>query len=97
MEAWRKTETVLQLARQTGRDIMQIDIAGLRDKFVGESEKNIMEVFTNYRDLCRRSEIMPILFFNEADAIMNKRVEIEGYCRAEILNGKEHRKIGFAV
>jgi SpoVK/Ycf46/Vps4 family AAA+-type ATPase len=23
--------------------------------------------------------------------------EIEDYCRAEILNGKEHRKIGFAV
>ena len=70
-----KTETVLQLARQTGRDIMQIDIAGLRDKWVGESEKNIKEVFTNYRDLCRRSEVMPILFFNEADAIINKRVE----------------------
>ena len=70
-----KTETVLQLARQTGRDIMQIDIAGLRDKFVGESEKNIKEVFTNYRDLCRHSEVMPILFFNEADAIINKRVE----------------------
>ena len=70
-----KTETVLQLARQTGRDIMQIDIAGLRDKFVGESEKNIKEVFTKYRDLCRRSEVMPILFFNEADAIINKRVE----------------------
>ena len=70
-----KTETVLQLARQTGRDIMQIDIAGLRDKFVGESEKNIKEVFINYRELCRRSEVMPILFFNEADAIINKRVE----------------------
>jgi len=70
-----KTETVLQLARQTGRDIMQIDIAGLRDKFVGESEKNIKEVFIKYRYICRHSEVMPILFFNEADAIINKRVE----------------------
>lgn len=70
-----KTETVLQIARLTGRDIMQIDIAGLRDKFVGESEKNIKSVFTRYRELCKTSDVMPILFFNEADAILGKRME----------------------
>ena len=70
-----KTETVLQIARQTGRDLMQVDIAGLRDKWVGESEKNIKEVFARYRTLCKRCEVMPILFFNEADAIINKRTE----------------------
>ena len=70
-----KTETVLQIARQTGRDLMQIDIAGLRDKYVGESEKNIKAVFARYRDLCQNSEVTPILFFNEADAIINKRTE----------------------
>lgn len=70
-----KTETVLQIARQTGRDLMQVDIAGLRDKWVGESEKNIKEVFARYRALCNNSEVMPILFFNEADAIINKRSE----------------------
>ena len=70
-----KTETVLQIARQTGRDLMQVDIAGLRDKYVGESEKNIKEVFARYRKLCQNSEVMPILFFNEADAIINKRTE----------------------
>lgn len=70
-----KTETVLQIARQTGRDLMQVDIAGLRDKWVGESEKNIKEVFARYRKLCQDSEVMPILFFNEADAVINKRTE----------------------
>ena len=70
-----KTETVLQIARQTGRDLMQVDIAGLRDKWVGESEKNIKEVFARYRLICKESEVMPILFFNEADAIINKRTE----------------------
>ena len=70
-----KTETVLQIARQTGRDLMQVDIAGLRDKWVGESEKNIKEVFACYRNLCQTCEVMPILFFNEADAIINKRTE----------------------
>ena len=70
-----KTETVMQIARQTGRDLMQIDIAGLRDKWVGESEKNIKSVFTRYRELCKKSDVMPILFFNEADAIIGKRNE----------------------
>ena len=70
-----KTETVLQLARRTGRDLMQVDIAGMRDKYVGETEKNIKAVFSRYRDLCRNSEVVPILFFNEADALFNKRSE----------------------
>ena len=70
-----KTETVLQIARQTGRDLMQVDIAGLRDKWVGESEKNIKEVFSRYRKLCKNCEVMPILFINEADAIFNRRTE----------------------
>jgi len=51
----------------------------LRDKWVGESEKNIKEVFARYRKLCQTSEVMPILFFNEADAVINKRNEnVEG-------------------
>ena len=70
-----KTETVLQLARQTGRDLMQVDIAGMRDKYVGETEKNIKAVFSRYRDLCHNSEVVPILFFNEADGLFNKRSE----------------------
>ena len=70
-----KTETVLQIARQTGRDLMQVDISTMRDKYVGESEKNIKQVFTRYRELCKNSDVLPILFFNEADALINKRTE----------------------
>ena len=36
-----KTETVLQLARQTGRDIMQVNVSEIKSKWVGDSEKNI--------------------------------------------------------
>ncbi len=68
-----KTETVLQIARQTGRDIMQIDISRIRDKYVGESEKNTCAMFKRYRQLCRQSSVTPILFFNEADAVFGKR------------------------
>ena len=70
-----KTEMVLQLARQTGRDIMQVDISQIRDKWVGESEKNIKDVFDRYRAACKTSKNIPILFFNEADALFNRRKE----------------------
>lgn len=70
-----KTETVLQLARQTGRDVMQVNIAGIRDKFVGETEKNIKGIFTRYKELCKNAKHIPILLFNEADALFNSRFE----------------------
>ena len=70
-----KTETVLQLARSTGRDVFQVNIAGIRDKFVGESEKNIKSLFNRYRELCQNCEVMPILLFNEADALINNRFD----------------------
>lgn len=70
-----KTETVLQLARQTGRDLVQVNISDIKSMWVGESEKNIKKVFDSYRKLVRDSERAPILFFNEADAIIGKRME----------------------
>lgn len=68
-----KTETVLQLARQAGRDIMQVNISEINSKWVGESEKNIKALFDRYRRLVKDRELAPILFFNEADALINKR------------------------
>ena len=70
-----KTETVLQLARQTGRDIMQVNISDVKSKWVGESEKNIKAVFDRYRSFVNKSEVAPILFFNEADAVFGTRIE----------------------
>ena len=69
-----KTETVLQLARKTGRTIMQVDMSEMRDKYVGESEKNVKAVFTRYRRLCQESDHTPILLLNEADALLSVRL-----------------------
>lgn len=70
-----KTETVLQLARATGRNLMQVNISDIKSMWVGESEKNIKAIFTRYRRLVDESEVAPILLFNEADAIIGKRLE----------------------
>ena len=69
-----KTETVLQIARATGRDIMQVNISEVKSMWVGESEKNVKQIFTRYRKLVEESSVAPILLFNEADAIIGKRL-----------------------
>ena len=68
-----KTETVYQLARQTGRDIMVVDVPQIKSKWVGDSEKNIKALFDRYREICKRCTQAPILLFNEADAIIGTR------------------------
>ena len=70
-----KTESVLQLALQTGRDIMQVNVQEIKSMWVGESEKNIKALFDRYRSCVENSEVAPILLFNEADAIIGKRQE----------------------
>ena len=68
-----KTETVYQMARQTGRSVMVVDVPQIKSKWVGDSEKNIKALFDNYRAQTKRMQQAPILLFNEADAIIGKR------------------------
>jgi SpoVK/Ycf46/Vps4 family AAA+-type ATPase len=71
-----KTETVYQIARETGRDIMLVDISQTKSMWFGESEKKIKDVFDHYKACVKEAKIAPILLFNEADAVINKRQEI---------------------
>ena len=70
-----KTESVYQMARETGRGIVHVNISEAKSMWFGESEKKIKEIFTKYARLCRGSVLKPILLFNEADAIFGKRKE----------------------
>lgn len=71
-----KTETVYQLARSTGRDIMMVDISETKSMWYGESEKRIKQIFDTYRYHVDAKEVAPILLFNEADAIIGSRREV---------------------
>ncbi len=68
-----KTESVMQIARATGRSVMHVDISNTKSCWFGESEKIIKEIFNKYRKLCQKSNVKPILLFNEADAVFSKR------------------------
>lgn len=70
-----KTESVLQIAKATNREIMKVDISASRSMWFGESEKIIKQVFKDYKSYAKKQRLTPILFFNEADAIIAKRKE----------------------
>lgn len=78
-----KTESVYQIAKATNRQIVHVDISKTKSCWFGESEKKIEEIFTDYRNMCQKLKAygkndLPILLFNEADAILQKRTEFRG-------------------
>ncbi|MDR2478461.1 MAG: ATP-binding protein, partial [Treponema sp.] len=77
-----KTETAFQIARATERNIMQVDISAIKGMYVGETEKHIKAIFDNYRRAVLASEQAPILLFNEADAVIGKRIEFSASSRS---------------
>ena len=81
-----KTETVYQLARKTGRSIYKVEISETKSKWFGESEKMIKQVFSRYEAMMKSSEKLPILLFNEADAILSKRKDTESSSVAQTEN-----------
>ena len=64
-----KTMAAQVIANELHMELYRIDLSQLIDKYVGETEKNIKRVFTE----AGRSN--SVLFFDEADAIFNRRLE----------------------
>ena len=65
-----KTMAAEVLANQLKLDLYRIDLASTVSKYIGETEKNLAKIF----DAAERSGA--ILFFDEADALFSKRVEV---------------------
>ncbi|MDR1867100.1 MAG: ATP-binding protein [Treponema sp.] len=77
-----KTETVLQIARETGRDIFQVNASDIKSMWFGESEKMVKGIFDRYREYVATSDIIPILLLNEADGILSRRMEFSDSSKA---------------
>ncbi len=71
-----KTEIVKQIARETKREIIHVDLSQSKSMWFGESEKIVKQIFTDYNFYSKDCSKVPILFFNEADAIISKRIDI---------------------
>lgn len=65
-----KTLTAALLGKLTGRDVYRIDLSMIISKFIGETEKNLAQLFD------RAENKDWILFFDEADALFGKRTGV---------------------
>ncbi|MCQ2362578.1 MAG: ATP-binding protein [Acidaminococcaceae bacterium] len=63
-----KTMAAHAIAKYLGRKIIIVDYADIESKYVGETSKNLRRVFV------KAKETGAILFFDEADAILSRRV-----------------------
>ena len=71
-----KTASVYEIASKTKRDVLQVNIEKIRDKYVGESEKRLAQIFEEYNEAKKVLKHTPILLFNEADALLGQRIGI---------------------
>jgi hypothetical protein len=65
-----KTMAAQVLARALGLDLYRVDLAGVVNKYIGETEKRLRDVF----DACERAGTL--LFFDEADALFGARTQV---------------------
>jgi hypothetical protein len=63
-----KTMAAQVLARVLGLELYRVDLAGVVNKYIGETEKHLRAVFAS----CERSPVL--LFFDEADALFGRRI-----------------------
>lgn len=72
-----KTEFALQIAKKTNRPLMKIQVSDFMSKWVGDSESNLKRIFNDYRKVFQKHSVAPILFLNECDQIIGKRVNTQ--------------------
>ena len=65
-----KTLTASLLGKYTGKDVYKIDLSMVVSKFIGETEKNLSNLFAKAENKDW------ILFFDEADALFGKRTNV---------------------
>ncbi|MDR0948149.1 MAG: ATP-binding protein, partial [Lachnospiraceae bacterium] len=66
-----KTMAASVVANTLGLDLYQINLSALLSKYIGETEKNIEDLFQ------RAKQLNGVLFFDEADSLFAKRTQVK--------------------
>lgn len=72
-----KTEFAKQICKEQGLKLMVVEGSEIVNKYIGETEQNIHNLFKEYKRLWEESEIPVVLLFNECDQILSKKVSVE--------------------
>ena len=66
-----KTMAAQVLARSLDMELYRVDLAGVVNKYIGETEKRLRQVF----DSCERANVL--VLFDEADALFGRRMQVK--------------------
>jgi SpoVK/Ycf46/Vps4 family AAA+-type ATPase len=70
-DATAKTRAAEIIAKESGRELLRVDLSAVVSKYIGETEKHLNKLFATAE---RKGAI---LFFDEADALFGKRSEVK--------------------
>ncbi len=73
-----KTRAALAIAHRLGRPLYQIDYSAVISKYIGDTAKHIARAFA------RAAELGAVLFFDEADSLLSRRVSMDQSCATSI-------------
>ena len=82
-----KTITSLALAKSLKKDVLSFDCSKILSMYVGESEKNVRNIFDTFKDLSLKTKSEPILLLNEADQFLSSRTS-EGMTGSEKMHNQ---------
>jgi ATP-dependent 26S proteasome regulatory subunit len=73
-----KTRAALAIAWRLGKRMYQVDYSTIISKYLGDTAKHITQAFK------RAAELDAVLFFDEADSLLSKRVDMNESCATSI-------------
>lgn len=68
-----KTVTALALAKSLKKDVLSFDCSKILSMYIGESEKNVRNIFDKYNEIKEQTKTEPVLLLNEADQFLSSR------------------------
>ena len=81
-----KTALVREICRRTKRHMLEVKVELLRNSDLGKDEKVITELFEEYAESFERSKDYPVMFFDECEAHLCKRMNTDSHNPA-LVNG----------
>lgn len=73
-----KTRAARAIAARLGKRLYQVDYSAIISKYLGDTAKHIVAAFKRAR------EVDAVLFFDEADSLLSKRVNMDQSCATSI-------------
>ena len=68
-----KTITALALAKSLKKEVLSFDCSKILSMYIGESEKNVRNIFDKYNEIKEQTKSEPVLLLNEADQFLSSR------------------------